>query len=64
MSAIRPDELDARLETGDRPFLLDIRPADDYRRDAIDHSHNLPVYDDLRSGDDDALMDRLDEIPA
>ncbi|MGM0605620.1 MAG: rhodanese-like domain-containing protein, partial [Halobacteriota archaeon] len=32
--------------------------------DAIDHSHNLPVYDDLRSGDDDALMDRLDEIPA
>ncbi|WP_436931316.1 rhodanese-like domain-containing protein [Halosimplex halobium] len=65
MSAIRPSELAERLESGssDRPFLLDIRPASAYRSDAIDGSHNLPVYDELRRGEDDALLDRLDEVP-
>ncbi|TKX76073.1 rhodanese-like domain-containing protein [Halorubrum sp. GN11_10-6_MGM] len=63
MSRIRPDELDERLGTDDEPFLLDIRPESDYERDAIGASRNLPVYDDLRSGDDDALRRRLDEVP-
>ncbi|OYR84614.1 rhodanese-like domain-containing protein [Halorubrum ezzemoulense] len=63
MSRIRPDELDERLGTDDEPFLLDIRPESDYRSGAIDGSRNVPVYDDLRSGDDAALRRRLDEIP-
>jgi len=63
MSRIRPDELDERLGTDDEPSLLDIRPESDYGSGAIDGSRNVPVYDDLRSGDDAVLRRRLDEIP-
>ncbi|EMA07436.1 rhodanese-like domain-containing protein [Haloferax denitrificans] len=74
MPSIRPDELAARLDDGDDLFILDIRPASNYQRGAIDGSHvsdangpdgsrNVPVYDDLRSGDDASLRRRLDEIP-
>ena len=65
MSGIRPDELDARLGSadGDAPFVLDIRPRTAYRRGAIDGSDNVPVYDELRGGDDAALRERLDEVP-
>ncbi|MCT9097627.1 rhodanese-like domain-containing protein [Haloarchaeobius sp. HME9146] len=62
MSKLRPDELDARLD-GQQPFLLDIRPREAYQTENIDGSYNLPVYDDLRSGDEDALRQRLDEVP-
>ncbi len=62
MSTIRPDELDARLDE-DGPFLLDIRPKGSYSDRNIAGSHNVPVYGDLRSGDEAALRDRLDEIP-
>ncbi|WP_418281831.1 rhodanese-like domain-containing protein [Halorubrum sp. DTA98] len=63
MLRIRPDELDERLGTADEPFLLDIRPESDYRSDAIDGSHNVPVYEDLGRGDESSLRSRLDEIP-
>ncbi|MFC5278359.1 rhodanese-like domain-containing protein [Halorubrum rubrum] len=69
MNAIRPDELDERLAdgnadgNGEEPFVLDIRPADAYESGAIDGSHNLPVYGDLRGGDESALRARLEEIP-
>jgi len=64
MSAIRPDELDDRLGSGSDPFLLDIRPESNYGSGAIDGSHNIPVYDDLRGGEEATLRDRLDEIPS
>ncbi|QZX99308.1 rhodanese-like domain-containing protein [Halobaculum rubrum] len=63
MSSIRPEELDDRLDGGNAPFVLDIRPQAAFQRTAIDGSHNVPVYDDLRSGDDAALRAHLDEIP-
>lgn len=63
MGRILPDELAERLGTDDEPFLLDIRPESDHERDAIDASRNVPVYDDLRAGDESALRRRLDEIP-
>ena len=63
MARILPPDLEDRLAEGDRPFLLDIRPEADYRADAIDGSHNVPVYDDLRGGDEAALRDHLNEIP-
>ena len=64
VSTIRPDDLHERLESGaDEPFLLDIRPESAFEGDAIEDSHNLPVYDDLRGGDESALRDRLDEVP-
>ncbi|SHH63526.1 rhodanese-like domain-containing protein [Halobaculum gomorrense] len=63
MSSIRPEELDDRLDRGAAPFVLDIRPHSDYQRTAIDGSHNVPVYHDLRGGDDAALRAHLNEIP-
>ncbi|QUO48084.1 MULTISPECIES: rhodanese-like domain-containing protein [Halorubrum] len=63
MSRIRPAELDERLGTDDEPFLLDIRPEADFEAGAIDGSRNVPVYDELRGGDDAALRRRLDEVP-
>ena len=63
MARILPPDLEDRLAEGDRPFLLDIRPEADYRAGAIDGSHNVPVYDDLRGGDEAALRDHLNEIP-
>ena len=63
MSKLRPDELDDRLASGEYPFVLDIRPESNYRAGAIEGSSNVPVYDDLRSGDESTLRARLDEIP-
>jgi rhodanese-related sulfurtransferase len=40
---IRPNELAARLDAGDDPFLLDIHPESTYDANAIDGSHNVPV---------------------
>lgn len=64
VAGLTPPELDQRLERGDRPFLLDIRPRENYQSGAIDGSHNLPVYEDLAGGDASSLRDRLDEIPS
>jgi rhodanese-related sulfurtransferase len=64
MSRIRPTELDERLgSSGDAPFLLDIRPEADYESGAIERSHSVPVYEELRSGEESALRDQLNEIP-
>jgi len=62
---IQPAALDDRLETPpDRPYVLDIRPAADYRDGAIDGSHNLPVYADLQRGDDEPLRTELGSLPS
>lgn len=63
MDRIRPSVLDDRLGSGDEPFVLDIRPRPEFQKTAIENSYNVPVYTDLRSGDETALRDRLDEIP-
>ncbi len=63
MSKIRPDELASYLDTDDAPFVLDIRPKKDFRGSHIDGSHNVPVYDDLRAGDETTLRRHLDEVP-
>lgn len=65
MSSIQPKELDDRLRSpsGDEPFLLDIRPKSAFESGAIDGSHNVPVYDELRRGDESALRDRLGDVP-
>jgi rhodanese-related sulfurtransferase len=63
MGTIRPEALERRLEQGDRPFVLDIRPSAAYRAGSIEKSSNVAVYDSLRRGDESALLDRLDELP-
>lgn len=64
MTRMLPSELEERLSGDGRPFVLDIRPASNYEDDAIDGSHNLPVYDELHGGDETALRERLDEVPS
>ena len=63
MSRIRPDQLDARLGGDDGPFVLDVRRREAFRDGHVDGSHNVPVYDDLRAGETDALRRRLGEVP-
>jgi len=63
VSTVRPAAVDERLESGDDPFVLDIRPTASYQRAAIDGSYNIPVYSDLQRGNDDAFRDQLGEIP-
>ena len=63
MSRILPDELADRIGTDDEPLLLDIRPESDHEDDAIAGSRNVPVYGDLRTGDESALRSRLGAVP-
>ncbi|WP_135302004.1 rhodanese-like domain-containing protein [Haloarcula amylovorans] len=62
MSQIGPSGLDDRLSSDD-VFVLDLRPAVDYRTDHITGSYNVPVYEDLRQGDTDSLDEHVAEIP-
>ncbi|ADD06208.1 rhodanese domain protein [Natrialba magadii ATCC 43099] len=64
MDKINPAELDDRLSNGTAPYVLDIRPRKTYQRSHIDGSQNVPVYNDLRRGDDDELRQSLSQIPA
>lgn len=66
MSNIHPATLDDRLgsASGGGPFVLDIRPESAFESAAIDRSHNVPVYDDLRRGDESALRNQLGDVPA
>lgn len=63
VSTTYPDELDERL-AGDGPFVLDIRPRPAYQSGAIDSSHNLPVYGDLRGGDESSFRASFEDLPA
>jgi rhodanese-related sulfurtransferase len=63
MNKIGPPETDERLSSDDSLYLLDIRPREAYQRDRIDGSHNVPVYDDLRRGDDAELRRALADVP-
>lgn len=65
MNSIRPNELADRLDsaTDADPFLLDIRPKRSFQSSAIEDSHNVAVYDELRQGDDSTLRRHLHDIP-
>lgn len=63
MSKISPPELDERLSNGAAPYVLDVRPRSAYQRDHIEGSRNVPVYDDLRRGDDADLRAELPALP-
>lgn len=64
MSKIRPPELDERRENGESFYILDVRPRESYQRRRIDGSHNVPVYHDLRGGDESELRDSISRIPS
>ncbi|USZ70146.1 rhodanese-like domain-containing protein (plasmid) [Halorussus salilacus] len=62
MSKISPSELDARRSVDD-VFVIDIRPRENYQREHVEGSVNVPVYGDLRRGDTASLDEHLDRIP-
>ncbi|ELY94022.1 rhodanese [Natrialba chahannaoensis JCM 10990] len=64
MGKIAPSELDDRLSTRSTPYVLDIRPRKSYQRSHITGSQNVPVYNDLRRGDDTELRQSVSQIPA
>lgn len=64
MSTISPQEVGQRLERGDDLFLLDIRERDDFEDWHIPGSHNIPCYDALAEGNDEALESCLNQVPA
>jgi rhodanese-related sulfurtransferase len=53
MAAIRPEELDERLD--EDVFVLDVRPREAFQEDHLEGSRNVPVYGDLQQGDPEAL---------
>lgn len=63
MSKITPPELEKRLENGESLYVLDIRPRTTYQRDRIEGSQNVPVYDDLRRGNEDEFRQSLSKVP-
>lgn len=62
MSKITPAELDER-RSRDEYVVLDIRPRKTYQRAHIDGSVNVPVYDDLKNGDEETLRQNLEKVP-
>jgi len=61
MSNIGPAELDDRRSS---LFVLDVRPAAEYRAGHIEGSYNAPVYADLQRDEVDSLEEHLSAIPA
>ncbi|WP_435361569.1 MBL fold metallo-hydrolase [Haloarchaeobius sp. DFWS5] len=51
------------VDDTDDPFVLDVRPEDDYEEWQIPGSTNVPVYDELLEYDYSGLEAHLDDIP-
>ncbi|TYT63935.1 rhodanese-like domain-containing protein [Natrialba swarupiae] len=64
MSKIGPEQLEAELSSEEPPYVLDVRPREAYQREHIDGSHNVPVYHDLRGGDEAEFRRTLSDVPA
>ncbi|NGM68450.1 rhodanese-like domain-containing protein [Natronolimnobius sp. AArcel1] len=64
MSTIGPEQFEDQLSSDDSPYVLDIRPRETYQRDHIEGSYNIPVYNDLRNGDEEALREELSDVPS
>jgi len=62
MAAISPTELDERLQSEDPPRVPDIRHADALEDWHIPGSENIPVYDALKNGSDEA-RDAFADLP-
>jgi len=63
MREIEPTELKTRLEAGEELSVVDIRESDDYAAWHIRGSRNLPVYDALKSGDEQSLVGQARSLP-
>lgn len=62
-SEIAPADLRVRAGTDHEPFVLDVRPADDYEEWHVPGSTNVSVSEQLRN-DPEAAREALSAIPA
>lgn len=62
MSEISPETLSDRLQSDDKPLVLDIRHEDEYEDWHIPGSENIPIYEDLKNDREEA-RDSLTDIP-
>lgn len=63
MTSISPDELREQLENNDDVCIVDIRSPEDHETERIEGSQNLPIREDLLSGNVDEAVEELDELP-
>ncbi|MFC7140065.1 rhodanese-like domain-containing protein [Halosimplex aquaticum] len=63
MTTIDPETLRAKLENDGDVRVVDIRPAEDFEEDHIEHSENRPIRGDLLSGDVEEALTELDDLP-
>ena len=64
MSKITPSQFDEQRSSEAAPFVLDIRPREEFTDEHIEDSHNVPVYADLQNGDERAFRNALGEVPS
>ena len=63
MATIDPEILREQLENGEDVCVVDIRSKEDYADDHIEGSENRPVREALLSGDIEAAMAELGDLP-
>ena len=63
MTSISPDKLRAQLENGKDIRIVDIRSPEDHETERIESSQNLPIREDLLSGNVDEAVEALDDLP-
>lgn len=63
MATIDSEALRTKLENGESVCVVDIRSEEDYEEGHIENSENRPVRDALLSGNVDAALAELDDIP-
>lgn len=63
MTTIDSEALQTKLDNGEGVCVVDIRPEEDYEANHIEGSENKPIREALLSGDREAALAELDELP-
>ena len=63
VTTIDPETLRERLESGEDVCAVDIRSEADYEEEHIEGSLNRPIRETLLSGDVDAALAELEDLP-
>lgn len=63
MTMIDSETLQTKLDNGEDVCVVDIRPEEDYEANHIEGSENKPIREALLSGDVEAALAELDDLP-
>ncbi len=63
MATVDPEALREWLENGEDVCVVDIRSEADYEEDHVEGSLNRPIRETLLSGDVEAAVAKLEELP-